>query len=85
MDNQPCLGCKLELSETLELKRKHRHRHAKAASCLHALGAKCTKLYPAQAHEENERRRLCLWPGVTSGQVFAGIAKGDDETPLREM
>jgi len=43
------------------------------------------KLYPAQAHEENERRRLCLWPGVTSGQVFAGIAKGDDETPLREM
>jgi len=47
-----------------------------------ALGAKCTKLYPAQAHEENG---LCLWPGVTSGQVFAGIAKGDDETPLREM
>jgi len=74
-DNHPCLGCKLELSETLESKRKHRHRHAKAASC--CAWGQMHKLYPALAHEENrERRRLCLWPVVTSCQVFAGIAKG---------
>ena len=51
------------------------------------LGAKLNaliKLYSALAHEENGVA-FCLWPGVTSGQVFAGIAKGDDETPLREM
>jgi len=50
-----------------------------------ALGAKCTKLYPAQAHEENSVAFACGRPGVTSGQVFACIAKGDDETPLRKM